>query len=260
MNCAEATTLLSAYTDGEVSGLARHSLDRHLRDCAGCAAKRDGLLALRARIRAEVPRHAAPPELRARVLATLDAVRASTPAPARPRPANPRWRWLTGGAAAGCAATVLAWVVATSVLDWRANEDVAVEAVTSHVRATLGNQLIQVASSDRHTVKPWLSARLDYSPPVRDFAQDGFALVGGRVDYLDRHPCATLVYRIRDHSIDVFVRPESARPPPPGMRTVRGFNVAHATGSGMDWLAVSDVNADELSSFVARLARESGLP
>ncbi len=260
MNCAEATTLLSAFTDGEVSGLAQHSIGRHLRDCPACTAKRDELLALRARIRAEVPRHAAPPELRARVLATLDAVRAATPPPTRARTAGERWRWLTGGVAAGCAATVLAWVVGTSILDWRANEDIAVEAVTSHVRATLGNHLIQVASSDRHTVKPWLSARLDYSPPVRDFAREGFPLIGGRVDYLDRRPCATLVYRIRDHSIDVFVRPESARAPPRDMRAVRGFNVAHARGSGMDWLAVSDVSPDVLASFVERLARESGLP
>jgi len=82
----------------------------------------------------------------------------------------------------------------------------------------------------------------------------------GRIDYLDRHPVATLVYRVRDHTIDVFVRPQSARAPPSALRTVRGFNVAHATGSGMDWLAVSDVSADELSSFVDRLAREAGNP
>jgi len=129
------------------------------------------------------------------------------------------------------------------------------------VHATLGNQQIQVASSDRHTVKPWLSARLDYSPPVRDFAQDGFPLVGGRIDYLDRHPVATLVYRVRNHTIDVYVRPETAtRVAPSALRTIRGFNVAHATGSGMDWLAVSDVNADELTGFVQKLARESGMP
>jgi anti-sigma factor RsiW len=129
------------------------------------------------------------------------------------------------------------------------------------VHATLGNQQIQVASSDQHTVKPWLSARLDYSPPVRDFAQDGFALLGGRIDYLDRHPVATLVYRVRNHTIDVYVRPETrSRVPPSALRTIRGFNVAHATGSGMDWLAVSDVNPDELAGFVQKLARESGMP
>jgi anti-sigma factor RsiW len=260
MKCTDASTLLSAYTDGETSVLQGHSIKRHLQACPSCAASYVKLITLRARVRAEAPRYSAPPELRARVLATLDAVCASAPPPARPRAANARWRWLSGGALAGCAATVLAWVVGTAVIDWRANEDLAVEAVNMHVRATLGNQLIQVASSDRHTVKPWLSARLDYSPPVRDFAQEGFALIGGRIDYLDRHPVATLVYHIRNHTIDVYVRPETARAPPSALRTVRGFNVAHATGSGMDWLAVSDVSPDELTEFVRKLAREAGAP
>jgi anti-sigma factor RsiW len=151
---------------------------------------------------------------------------------------------------------LLAWVLGTAVLDWRANEDVAVEAVATHVRATLSDHLIEVASSDQHTVKPWLSARLDYSPPVRDLANEGFALIGGRLDTLDKQRVATLVYRYRLHTIDVFVRPESAHAPS-ALRSVRGFNVAHATGSGMDWFAVSDVSADVLTAFVQRLAREA---
>jgi anti-sigma factor RsiW len=252
MKCHDAA-LIAAYADGETDRLQGHSIKRHLRACPICAAKHDELLVLRQQLRTQVPRYPAPPALRARVLATLEATH--PPAPTRARASVDRWRWLTGGALAGCAATVLAWFVGTAVLDWQANQDLAVEAVTSHVRATLGNHLIQIASSDQHTVKPWLSARLDYSPPVRNLSQEGFALSGGRVDYLDRHPVATLVYRIRDHNIDVFVRPESARAPPSPLRTVRGFNVAHATGSGMDWLAVSDVSADVLSSFVERLAR-----
>ncbi len=146
-------------------------------------------------------------------------------------------------------------MIGTSLLQWRANEDLALEAVQMHVRATLNHHLIDIASSDQHTVKPWLSARLDYSPPVQDFTADGFALVGGRLDYFDRQPVATLVYRYREHTIDVFVRPESARAPPSSLRTVRGFNVAHATGSGMDWLAVSDVNTEGLSAFVQKLAQ-----
>jgi len=258
MNCRDAETLIEAYADGEIDRPQADSVRKHLLACPSCAARHDELLALRTRIRAEAPRYSAPPELRARVHATLDAM--DPRPPARSRPADDRWRWLTAGALAGCAATVLAWLVGTTFVDWRANEDLAAEAVTTHVRATLGNQLIQVASSDQHTVKPWLSARLDYSPPVRDLAQDGFALAGGRIDYLDRQPVATLVYRVRDHTVDVFVRPQSARAPPSALRTVRGFNVAHATGSGMDWLAVSDVSAVALASFVERLAREAGAP
>jgi len=254
MNCDAVQTLIAAYADGEIDVLRGHRIRRHLRACPRCASTHQELLALRAGIRAEVPYFAAPSALRERVLATLDRERPS--GRIRPRVAAGRWQWMAIGAVAGCAVTVLAWIVGGAALDWRTNQDLAVEAVTTHVRATLGNHQVQVASSDRHTVKPWLSARLDYSPPVRDLAHEGFPLVGGRIDYLDRRPVATLVYRYRDHMIDVFVSPSTVHAPPSAVRTVRGFNVVHARGSGMDWLAVSDVNTETLSSFVAQLARE----
>jgi len=252
MNCHRAGTLVPPYADGEIGGFRRYSIERHLRSCATCAAKYHDVLALRARLRAEATYFKAPPELLTRVRALLADAQAATPA--RPSPQPDRWRWLTGGALAGCAATVLAWVVGSAVVDWRANQDLAAEAVAIHTRAVLSDHLIEVASSDQHTVKPWLSARLDYSPPVRDMANEGFALSGGRLDTLDKQRVATLVYRYRQHTIDVFVRPESTRAPST-LRTVRGFTIARASGSGMDWLAVSDVSADVLSAFVQRLAR-----
>jgi anti-sigma factor RsiW len=249
--------LVAKYADGEIDSLQGRSIEQHLRGCAACSAKHQDLLALRARIGTEVPYFTATPELRERVRALL--ANAQDTARARPRPQRDRWGWLTGGFVAGCAATLLAWSVGTTVIAWRTNEDVAVEAVATHVRATLNNHLIQVASSDQHTVKPWLSARLDYSPPVQDLSGEGFALTGGRLDMLNKQRVATLVYSHRLHTIDVFVRPESA-PAPSTLRTVRGFNVVHATGSGMDWLAVSDVNADELAQFVQRLAQQTPTP
>ena len=105
-------------------------------------------------------------------------------------------------------------------------------------------------------MKPWLSSRLDYSPPVQDFAADGLPLVGGRLDILGGQPIATLVYRYREHTIDVFVRPlvGDATTAAPTLTTQRGFNVAHAKGAGMEWWGVSDVSADVLSALVARLA------
>jgi anti-sigma factor RsiW len=254
MNCKQAEALVAAYTDGEVDTLRNYSIKKHLRGCAACTARQRDILALRARIRTEVPYFVAPPALHARVRATIGAVRASVPP--RPPPTGDRWRWLTGGVLAGCTASVFAWMLGTTVLAWRASEDFAVAAVSSHVRATLNDHLIEVASSDRHTVKPWLSARLDYSPPVQDLASEGFTLIGGRLDYLERRPVATLVYRYHTHTIDVFVRPETSRAPPPELRTVRGFNVARASGPSMDWLAVSDAEPAVLSAFVQRLARE----
>jgi anti-sigma factor RsiW len=250
MKCKDAVRLIDAAGDGEARRLDAHSLKRHLATCRDCAARSAAAAALSARLRAELPRHPAPDALRARsrdLFATMQAA---------PR-AAPRWPWFAGGVAAGCAATLVAWFVGTAAIDMRDNADVAVEAVTSHVRATLGNHLIQVASSDQHTVKPWLSARLDYSPPVPDMRADGFTLVGGRVDYLDGRPVATLVYRIRDHMIDVYVRPQLPRHAPPALTTLRGFNVAHASGADMDWLAVSDLSADVLAAFADALAHDA---
>ena len=275
MNCAEAASLIAPYADGEVSGLRKRAIEKHLLGCAHCAAEHEQIVALRARLRAEVPYFAAPPGLRERVRATL----AQTPTAPSPRtgllrnvrrwfgvaggdpslanaaPVREQWRWVGGGALAGCAATLAALVLGTAVVDWRADRDLIAQAVATHVRATLDKELITIASSDQHTVKPWLSARLDYSPPVLDLAKDGFPLVGGRLDTLEKRPCATLVYRYRNHMIDVFVRPESSDAP--AMRTMRGFNVAHAHGAGWDWLAVSDVSADVLAQFVERLGREA---
>ena len=257
MNCNDAAPMVAAYADGEIDGLRRHTIRKHLRSCPECAAKHQEIVDLRARVRTDVPYFKAPAALRERVVALAETAR-----PARDERTHrgERWRWMTGGALAGCAATIVAWLVGTAVLDWRTNEDLAVEAVSTHVRATLSNHRVDVASSDQHTVKPWLSARLDYSPPVQDLADQGFALTGGGLDTLKRQPIATLVYRYRLHTIDVFVRPELARAPPPALRTVRGFNVAHASGSGMDWLAVSDVSADVLSPFVHQLARAEVAP
>jgi anti-sigma factor RsiW len=258
MNCKQAETLVAAYADGEVDALRNYFVKKHLVSCAGCTARHQTFLALRERIRAEVPHFVASPALRARVRAVAGAVRASEPPP-QSRPTGARWRWLTGGVFAGCMASVFAWMLGTAVLAWNANEDLAVAAVVAHVRATLDDHLIEVASSDRHTVKPWLSARLDYSPPVQDLANEGFTLIGGRLDYLERRDIATLVYRYHEHVIDVFVRPGGSRALTSALRTVRGFNVATASGQSMDWLAVSDAEPTVLSAFIQRLARD-GIP
>jgi anti-sigma factor RsiW len=276
MNCDRAVSLIGAYTDGELDVRSRHTLESHLRTCAGCATQHADLLALRKRLRSEVPYFAAPPGFRERLqaqLASADAEERARHAARRREPGRPfaplldalggvvgtsRWRSLTVGALGGCAATVFALVVGTAVVDWRADNDLVAQAVSSHVRATLDQRLVDVVSSDRHTVKPWLSARLDYSPPVRDLAADGFPLLGGRLTTLQGRPTATLVYGYRKHTIDVYVRPEAREVPP--HRDVRGFNVVHARGAGWDWLAVSDASPDVLDAFLAELLRQAAQP
>jgi len=259
MNCSTAIERLSPYVDGELHALPRILLARHLRGCASCAARVEELRRLRSRLRSELPHLRVSPQLQARVqtlLATLPMAGAPKgPASRRPEPA-PRWRWLAGSALAGSAATLAALLAVNLVVNRIAAQDIVAEAVANHVQATLGQHLIEIASSDQHTVKPWLSARLDYSPPVQDLAAEGFALLGGRLSTLHAQRAATLVYRYRFHVIDVFVRPLPVVAPEE-KRSLRGFNVAHASAGGMDFLAVSDVNADVLGAFVARLAAGS---
>jgi anti-sigma factor RsiW len=179
-------------------------------------------------------------------------------APVRARATRQRLGWMAGGAVAGGVATLFAWTIGTSLVASRAGDDFALAAVATHGRAALANQLIQVASSDRHTVKPWLSARLDYSPPVVDLASEGFPLVGGRIDTIDARPVATLVYRLGLHTVDVFVRPREPDRTPGPTRSVRGFNVVQASGRTMEWLAVSDAEVGAVTTLVQRLAREDG--
>ena len=251
MRCAKALPYVDAFADGELRGLRRLAVGRHMDACPTCAARKDDVLALRARIRTEAPRFAAPPALRAKVAAVADGLPFSE---ARHVRAASRWRWVGGGALAGCALTVLAWLAGSTVMDLRANENIALAAVKAHVRATLANQLTQVASTDRHTVKPWLSTRLDYSPPVIDLAAEGLALVGARIEYLDGRPVATLVYRYREHVVDVFVRPDLMRPGSRAPQTIRGFNVLPFEGRGMEWLAVSDASMEALTPLVRALS------
>jgi len=231
--------------------------------------ERDAIL--RERLRAEVPVYRAPESLRARVQAlACEAPQGAKQASFAPRGASeassmaPRWRaapwnWLTAGALAGCAATLGALFAIDSVRDWRRSEDVVAQALEDHVLANRENRLFEVASSDQHTVKPWLSARLDYSPPVRDYADEGFPLLGGRLETLHGQRVATLVYRHRMHTISVGVRP-APDPSIPALRSERGFQVAHASAPGIDCIAVSDLNAEELSAFVQRLAQAGATP
>src|SRR5258706_2199523 len=123
MNCKQAETLVAACADGEGDALQNYSIKKHLLGCPGCTAGYQSILELRARIRAEVPRFVASPALHARVRAMMGAVRASVPP--QPRPTSDRWRWLTGGVLAGCTASVFAWMLGTTVLARRANEEFA---------------------------------------------------------------------------------------------------------------------------------------
>jgi anti-sigma factor RsiW len=212
---------------------------------------------LGALIRSNATRHAAPAQLRARIEAILAHEGTAFTVP-QPRPAvdfGGMWRRWTNMAAAFAVGAV-ASVAVVLVLRGNADEDrIAQAVVDGHVRSLLGTHLVDVQSSDRHTVKPWFSGKLDYAPTVKDLAPEGVPLVGGRLDYVGQRPVAALVYRLKQHTINVFVWPgigEGSRGPAFAVR--QGFNVAHWTVDGMQYWAVSDLNAGDLRNIVRLLA------
>jgi anti-sigma factor RsiW len=204
-----------------------------------------------AAIREHADYHFAPASLASDVMSSLPV--------AEEAPRRPRWqRWLAQAAAmAGVA--VVTWAATMGYLRPNENEHIGQEMLSSHVRATLGNRLYDVASSDQHTVKPWLSAHLAFSPPVTDFSAHGFELRGARLDHLDGQPVAVLVYGRRQHVIDVFVRPARGAAAQDAL-TLDGFNVLGFVRSGMDFRLISDLNRNELGDLVRLLAQNSAAP
>jgi len=244
MNEPKDTLRLNAFVDGELALGEQLQVEQQLQGDAAARAHVERLRALRETVQGNASYHAAPAELRARIAATL------APRVARPR-ARTRWfewrSWTLGAALA----TMAAVAFNLSLMhhdDPRVEEDV----IASHVRATLGQRWVDVASSDHHTVKPWLSARLDFSPPVHDIDEPAAKLLGGRVDYVDGRPVAALAYRNGGHMVDEFVWPASGGDKPVAQSTSRGFNIAHWTRAGMTHWLISDLNPNELARFAAQ--------
>lgn len=210
---------------------------------------------LSAILKAQAERHAAPPALRERIVTSI---RQADVQPPR-EPKTRAWQqWLNMGAAfaMGVIASITAAYFFAAAT---AQERLAQEVVASHVRSLMATHLADVASSDQHTVKPWFTGKLDFSPPVHDLAAEGFPLVGGRLDYIGGRPAAALVYRHRQHTINVFVWPRDGRAPaPPAAFVARGFNVTGWKGEAMQFWLVSDLNAGELRQFAERLRKAAG--
>lgn len=251
---------LNAFVDGELPLDQQLAVEAQLEVDAALQREVAALRALRDAVRERADCHAAPEALRARLGLAVSAPTSTAAAPidalrAVPRGAWQRWfAWrpmLPAFALAGLAA-VVAWGLLPP-LPGR-DEQQLQEVVASHVRASVGGRLVDVASSDRHTVKPWLSARLDYSPPVADAPVPGAVFAGGRLDYLAGRPVAALVYRQRQHVIDAYVWPTADADSSERAGALRGFNSVHWVRGGMRFWLVSDLNAAELGVFAHALA------
>lgn len=257
MVCREVMDRLSPFLDNELDPVVSRDVSSHLATCPSCAAAFERQRRLSESLRRDLEYHRAPDLLRARVVRDVRA--AAGREGARLRPAAPSWRWLSA-AAAIIAVVGGTWMVAT-LSRGRGDDATAREAVSGHIRSLMANHLTDVASADQHTVKPWFSGKLDFSPPVTDFAGADYPLVGGRLDYLQGHSVAALVYMHRKHVINVFIWPmTSAHEEFAPAMTERGFRVIHGTHAGMAYWVVSDLNSEELASFARMVVAPSAKP
>jgi anti-sigma factor RsiW len=244
MDCKETQNLMDVYADGELDLVRNLEIDRHLEQCALCSESYKNHQALRNGLKSAALYYRSPDALQRRIQSS---VRKAAKAQAAPR-AQP-WRWF-GVAASMAVAALVALVFVPFLRGPAADEPLANEVLSSHVRSLMADHLADISSSDQHTVKPWFAGKLDFSPPVEDFAKQGFPLIGGRLDYLENRPVAALVYERRKHFINLFVWPGSEADVPTKAVSRQGYNLIHWTQSHMTYWASSDLDKSELQEFV----------
>jgi anti-sigma factor RsiW len=261
MQCERVRELLSPYLDGELSAEERRQVAVHLEECHSCSAQLSDFRRIGQTL-AEAGREPAPKALAARVRGNLARAAHAEPPPTAaliPKPPSAGAVALRRGLlrqaaviAAACVLSALATWLATSSLgqQHRLEQDV----LAAHVRSLLQDSPIQVASSDAHTVKPWFAGRIDFSPEVKDLASEGFPLVGGRLDYVGGRRVGAVVYKRRLHIVNVFMWPSaSLGDVAPLLVTRNGYNLLTWRRGGVDYWAVSDLNAGDLAQLQALL-------
>ena len=221
MNCNESRQFIEADADGELDLIRHLELEAHLRTCPSCMALAEATRARRAALREKLPRFSAPPELVRRIRASLAGADAPQTAPrVHARTVWPVWNAL--GIAASLALAVIggyAWGNAHA-----RRHALLSEAVSDHVRSLQASHLMDVVSTDQHTVKPWFIGKLDFSPPVVDLADAGFPLAGGRLEHMDGRSAAALVFYRRQHAINVFIWPAGGGPVAARTERENGYN------------------------------------
>jgi len=243
MTHEEISELIHPYADGELDVVNAREVEQHLTACDDCRRLEQRVRLLRTALRNNAPAERAPARLRKNVRRALK------------REAKPEreffspWLVLTTGAAFTLLLLSFAFYQPTRT----SRNVIADELVANHVRSLLATHLVDVVSSDQHTVKPWFHGRVDFAPEVRDLSANGFPLVGGRLDYLHGQTVVALVYRRNKHPINLFVEPTSTNDnTAPSTLTRRGYNLVHWTHDGMDYWAVSDLNTTELRQFASQ--------
>ena len=255
MMCNDARLLLHAYLDDELDAAQSVAITRHMQGCATCAADYADYAQLRkAMAQSSLYRHA-PDELRKQWKAPE---RATSPVIVKPR------RGLVGLAmAAGFVGALLLVAPMWLYMQHQRGGDTSAmvgDAVSSHIRSMQQQHLMDVVSTDQHTVKPWFEGKLDFSPRVKDLAGEGFPLIGGRLDALDGHSVAALVYKRRLHVINLYQWPSTSTTSAQDIAQWHGYTVIRWASRNMQYVAVSDVNEDDLRQFVLAFENDAVSP
>lgn len=252
---------LSAYVDGELPPDRAMEVAEHLTTCDECASDYGAMLATVRTVRAELTQHRAPDVLRARIRASL---REEAQAPVRrvATPPSRAWRIPWSAVAAALLLVVASSGVTMVATNRRGSDAPVAEAVlASHIRSLMPEHLTDVRSNDQHNVKPWFNGRLDFSPTVPRLDEQGFPLLGGRLDYVHGRPVAVVVYGRRQHVINVFSWPATDdRAASSEPRSRNGYNLEHWRDGAVEYWAASDLNAAELRSFVTLLRHAGPAP
>ena len=245
MPCEVEDIKLAQFFDGELPSADQASLARHIASCNSCSQSLRRLIVIRDMLKKETP--AVPDGLAAKVGAAL--ANETEKSELLSSIFAPRWRFV-GLAASYVAVAIGATTLGYMLMSRQLGADVVThDVVAAHVRALMQDAPYQVASSDQHTVKPWFAGRAEFSPQVRDFSSQGYALVGGRMDYVDGHRVAAMVYRHDKHLIDLMMWPATSSDSAPQFSMSEGFHIASWIEGGLEAQAISDMGADEMKAF-----------
>jgi anti-sigma factor RsiW len=250
MTCAECIDNLGAYVDGELPPDEVARVEQHLRTCSDCARAHRKLVDTSTQVKAALMRYEAPDVLKARIRASLVSDPGELAVPRRSLPVAWGTRWSRTIAAAAVVAIASSAVTLVAVKQKTAAASVENQVLASHIRSLMPGHLTDVASTDQHNVKPWFNGRVNVSPDVPRLDSLGYPLVGGRVDYIDGHNVASVVYSRRQHVINVFSWPTPNTPDLASTTSSNsGYHLIRTRRNGVEVWIVSDVNLRELQSF-----------